>query len=173
MELPAATVEALFAIWPVARLASVRAGGAPHLVPVVFAPANGRLWIPIDAKPKRGGELLRVRNLRRRPEAALLLDHWDEDWRRLWWLRVDAEASVVEAPAGGGGGDALREATRALRRKYPQYTGTPLFRDAPRAIALAPHRVRSWCASAAAARGAAEAVGAAAAVRAGAGEEDA
>lgn len=151
MELPAARVEALLEGWPVARLASVRADGAPHLVPVVFARANGRLWIPVDGKPKSGRELQRVRNLRRDPRAALLLDHWDADWRRLWWLRVDAEAAVVEAPAGGGGADALHHAAAALRRKYPQYATTPLFRGAPRAIALLPRRVRSWCASAEAA----------------------
>lgn len=155
MELPAATVETLLARWPVARLASVRPDGAPHLVPVVFAPAAGRLWIPVDAKPKRRGELARVRYLRREPRAALLLDRWDEDWSRLWWLRVDAEAEVVEPEDGGGGGEALREAAAALRRKYPQYRETPLFRDAPRAIALRARRVRSWCASDAAAQGAA------------------
>ena len=157
MELPAAAVEALLEGWPVGRLASVGADGAPHLVPVVFARADGRLWIPVDGKPKSGRDLQRVRNLRREPRAALLLDRWDRDWGRLWWLRVDAEAAVVEAPAGGGGADALRRAAAALRRKYPQYETTPLFRGAPRAIALLPRRVRSWCASAQAAADAVEA----------------
>ena len=157
MELPAETVEALLEGWPVARLASVRASGAPHLVPVVFAQAAGRLWIPLDGKPKGEGELLRVRNLRREPRAALLLDHWDADWRRLWWLRVDARAAVCEA--GAGAAPAFEEAEQALRAKYPQYRETPLFRDLPRMIALDPSGRRSWAASEAARAAAASASG--------------
>lgn len=150
MELPAATVEALLAHGPVARLASVRASGAPHLVPVVFAQAAGRLWIPIDGKPKGEGELLRVANLRREPRAALLLDHWDADWRRLWWLRVDARAAICELGEGAAPDPAFEEAAEALRAKYPQYRETPLFRDLPRMIALVPSGMRSWAASEAA-----------------------
>lgn len=163
MELPAAAVEALLAHWPVGRLASVAPDGAPHLVPVVFARAGARLWIPVDGKPKRARELARVRNLRREPRAALLLDRFDADWSRLWWLRVDADAEIVEAAGAAEAGgpdagaaadaalpDALRAAADALRRKYPQYAETALFRGAPRAIALTPRRTRSWCASAAA-----------------------
>jgi PPOX class probable F420-dependent enzyme len=146
MELPPETREALLDSWPVARLATLRAGereAAPHLVPVVFARSGGHLWSPIDGKPKRGTPLARLANVRARPRVALLLDHYDADWALLWWLRIDGEARVVEA------NEAAAEA--ALRRKYPQYATTPLFRDAPCWLRIAPQRSTSWCAGAAAA----------------------
>ncbi len=129
-----------------ARLGTRAPSGRPHLVPVVFARHAGVLWSPVDAKPKRPdvSELARVRHVRAHPEVTLLLDHYDEDWRRLWWLRVDGHASVVE----GASGDA-DAAAAALRAKYPQYARTPVFRDpdAPLLLRIEAERVRSWAAS--------------------------
>jgi PPOX class probable F420-dependent enzyme len=144
VQLPEEVVERLLARWPVARLATLGPDGAPALVPVVFAASGGRLWIPVDAKPKREGELARVANVRRDPRVALLLDHYAADWSALWWLRVDGRAAVVE----GAGVPGVAEAAAALRRKYPQYAATPLFRDAePVLVAIAPRRVTSWAAA--------------------------
>jgi len=144
VELPKEAVERLLERWPVARLATLGKGGAPALVPVVFAPSGGRLWIPVDAKPKRGGELARVANVRRDPRVALLLDHYAADWSALWWLRIEGAAAVVEGAAAPG----VPEAAAALRRKYPQYEATPLFRDAePVLLAIEPRRVTSWAAA--------------------------
>jgi PPOX class probable F420-dependent enzyme len=113
-------------------------------VPVVFAPSAGRLWIPVDGKPKRGGELARVANVRREPRVSLLLDDYAADWSRLWWLRVDATAEVVT----GADAEGVPEAAAALRHKYPQYATTPLFREGtPTLLALTPQRMRSWTAS--------------------------
>jgi len=75
----------------VARLATVRPDGAPHLVPVVFAvevAADGdRVHLAVDAKPKRTRNLQRLVNLRAEPRCALLVDHYADDWSRLWWGR--------------------------------------------------------------------------------------
>jgi PPOX class probable F420-dependent enzyme len=140
VEIEAAAVQRLLAKWPVARLATIGAHGAPTLVPVVFAPSETRLWIPVDGKPKRGGELARVANVRREPRVALLLDHYAADWSALWWLRIDARAEVIEGAAAG--------AEAALREKYPQYATTPLSRDPrPTWLALTEERVRSWTAA--------------------------
>ncbi len=78
MEIPESVVEALLDHWPVAHLATLGAEGRPHQVPIVFARARGRIWSPIDAKPKRTGtgELARVANIRRRPQVSLLLDQF-------------------------------------------------------------------------------------------------
>src|SRR5918993_1035449 len=83
----------------VARLATADAHGRPYAIPVCFARLGGRLFIPIDAKPKRGDprDLKRLRNIREQPEVALLLDRYDEDWRRLRWLLVRARAEIMEA----------------------------------------------------------------------------
>jgi PPOX class probable F420-dependent enzyme len=146
MQLSEGEIDGLFRRWPVARLGSRDAGGRPHLVPIVFAPAGGLLWSPVDGKPKTGGELARVRHLREHPEASLLLDHYDDDWTALWWLRVDVFARVVDG-ANPAADAAVASAVAALVAKYPQYPQTPVLRDPPTLIALRPTRMRSWRAS--------------------------
>lgn len=144
MELPPDAIERALDGWPVARLATSRPDGAPHLVPIVFARAGGALWSPVDGKPKRHAALARLANVRAEPRVALLLDDYADDWSRLWWLRVDGEAHVVD------GAEPAAEA--ALRAKYPQYASTPLFAAEPCWLRIAPRRLASWCASPAAAR---------------------
>lgn len=133
-----AEIEAALDAWPVARLATVSADGAPHLVPVVFARAGGAIWSPVDGKPKRGSALARIRNAAHEPRVALLLDGYDADWSRLWWVRVDGRATVV-------GSHAAAEA--ALRAKYPQYAEVPLYAGAPALVRIEPLRIASWRAS--------------------------
>lgn len=132
-----------------ARLATLGPGRRPHLVPVVFAAVGRHIWSPIDGKPKSGGELARARNVRAHPQVSLLLDAYERDWSRLWWLRVDGRASVVE------GRDPERDAelaavVGALRAKYAQYDALPLFRGEPVLLRIAPERLRGWCAGPAA-----------------------
>jgi PPOX class probable F420-dependent enzyme len=139
--------DALLERWPVARLATLSADGRPHLVPIVFARRDGALWSPVDGKPKGGGELARVRNLRERPRVSVLLDHYDADWRRLWWLRVDGRARAVEGAPDAGDAE-LAAVAAALRAKYPQYAEWPLFRGRPLLLRIAIDALRSWCAGA-------------------------
>lgn len=148
MEIPAAAAEALLERWPVARLA-LPTDGAPHVVPIVFARLGATLWSPIDGKPKREGELARVRLARGRPRASLLLDHYDADWTRLWWLRVEGRARVV-APPGGEADPEVAAVRAALLAKYPQYASTPVLRPPATLLAIDPLRVRGWCAGPAA-----------------------
>lgn len=130
----------------VARLATCGADGAPHVVPVCFAfdAAAGVAYIALDAKPKRVAErqLKRVRNIRANPRAALLCDIYDEDWGRLAWCLVHADADLL-APGAGAHAAALS----LLRAKYPQYRVMPL-EDAP-VIRLRATRVTNWTAGAA------------------------
>jgi len=144
VRLPDDAVQRLLDAWPVARLATVGPDGAPHLVPIVFARSHGALFMPIDAKPKGPREPKRIRNLRHEPRVSLLLDAYRDDWTRLWWLRVDGEARVLQ-PARESDPE-VRDAVAALRRKYPQYDGTPVLRDPPTLVRIEPRRVRSWCA---------------------------
>lgn len=132
--------------WPIARLASRTSGGHPHQVPIVFVRSRGRLWSPVDGKPKRGGELARVRNLRAHPEASLLLDDYGSDWTQLWWIRIDARAEVFQ-PASADDPD-VSHAVAALEAKYPQYARVPVLRAPPTLIAFEPVRIASWTASA-------------------------
>ena len=80
----------------VAYLATVRPTGEPHVVPIVFALEADRLYSIADPKPKDGPDLLRFRNIRANPAVSLLTDAYDEDWDRLWWVRVDGSARMVE-----------------------------------------------------------------------------
>lgn len=87
-----------FAVAAFARLATVRPNGSPHLVPVVFALDGDVLTTAVDHKPKSTRRLQRLENLRHEPRCSLLVDHTDEDWSRLWWVRADGIAEVVDAP---------------------------------------------------------------------------
>ncbi len=117
-------------------------------MPIVFARAGGALWSPVDGKPKRGGELARIRHVARDSRVSLLIDAWHADWAALWWLRLEGRASVTREEASG-----FAAAAHALRAKYPQYAQVPLFRGAPTLLRIEIARCRSWCASEAAVRG--------------------
>jgi PPOX class probable F420-dependent enzyme len=142
MQLTAPLVEALLDAWPVARLATLDRDGRPHAVPIVFARCEGALWSPVDGKPKSGRELARVAAIRRDPRVSLLLDHYDADWNRLWWLRVDGEARVVEPLAVSE----VAPVVGALRAKYPQYEEIPVLVEPATLLRVQPASVRSWCA---------------------------
>jgi PPOX class probable F420-dependent enzyme len=148
MELPPEATLAILERWPVAAL-STSGDRGPHAVPVVFARAGGVLWSPIDGKPKRGGELARIRHIRRDPRVSLLFSHYEADWTRLWWQRADGEAEIRRAPTEGRGADE-EAAVAALRRKYPQYERIALLGPDALLLRIAVSAQRSWCASAAA-----------------------
>ena len=101
------------------------------------------LYHAIDAKPKSvaPGRLRRVKNLRAHPQAALLIDHYLEDWRRLWYVLLRGRARILER------GPEQQRAIAALKKKYPQYqTTVPLPPDAL-VIAIDVRRLRHWRAS--------------------------
>lgn len=100
---------------PVARLATVDPDGRPHLVPIAFALVGDTLYSAVDAKPKRSRVLRRIENARERPEVTVLVDHYEADWTRLWWVRVRGRARVLD------GGEEAELALAALREKYEQY----------------------------------------------------
>jgi coenzyme F420-0:L-glutamate ligase/coenzyme F420-1:gamma-L-glutamate ligase len=123
----------------VARMATVDASGTPHVVPVCFAVVAGRIYTPLDQKPKTVAprQLLRVRNVSRRPAVCLVVDRWSENWSELAWLQVRARAALLEP-----GGDEHADAAAALRERYPQYVDMSLD-DLPMLV-LTPHRIVSW-----------------------------
>jgi PPOX class probable F420-dependent enzyme len=100
----------------VAYLATVRADGRPHVVPIVFATDDDRMIYSIaDPKPKSGLDLARHRNIIANPSVSLLVEHYDEAWEHLWWVRADGTARVVED------GPERDTSIRLLKAKYPQY----------------------------------------------------
>ncbi|MFI0775087.1 TIGR03668 family PPOX class F420-dependent oxidoreductase [Streptomyces sp. NPDC021212] len=123
-----------FARARVLRLATTDEAGRPHLVPATFAlttpdgadgadGADGMDTVvtAVDHKPKRHQDLKRLRNIHTNPAVSLLVDHYDEDWRQLWWVRADGRARIVPAEAAAERADPVRR----LVDKYPQYADRP------------------------------------------------
>jgi PPOX class probable F420-dependent enzyme len=108
-----------FASSRVARLSTVRPDGRPHVVPIVFALVGDTVFSAVDAKPKRSTNLQRLADVRSEPRCAVLVDHYEGDWRRLWWVRADGTGEVVEAPPVEHPG------IQALVQRFPQYRDEP------------------------------------------------
>ena len=102
----------------VARLGYSDPTGLPRVLPITFAVAGEHVWSAIDHKPKQRAEQARVRALRRGPAAAVLVDHYSDDWERLAWVQLLGDASVLDAADAADG-------VEALRRRYPQYRELP------------------------------------------------
>jgi PPOX class probable F420-dependent enzyme len=103
----------------VARMATVGGDARPHIVPISYALDGHTLYFAVDAKPKRTTNLKRLRNIAANPAVSVLVDHYDDDWNRLWWVRLDGKARVVTDQT---------EAHRALlllAERYAQYRNTP------------------------------------------------
>jgi PPOX class probable F420-dependent enzyme len=103
----------------VARLATLDPDGRAHLVPIVFVLDGETLYTAVDDKPKAARTLRRIENARARPDVTVLVDHYEDDWRQLWWVRLRGRARVLDE-----GGEAER-ALRLLTEKYAQYRREP------------------------------------------------
>jgi PPOX class probable F420-dependent enzyme len=103
----------------VARLATTDPDGKANIVPICFAVEDDVLYSAVDEKPKRTKRLRRLANIRARPPVTLLVDHYEEDWSRLWWIRLRGEARVEER------GPEREHALRLLAEKYEQYRREP------------------------------------------------
>ncbi len=122
-----------------ATLATVAADGRPRLVPICFVVTEDVIWSPIDEKPKSTADplaLARVRDMRRRPDVAVLVDRWSEDWTELAWLRIEGHAELVASE---------ESVIQALRAKYPQYADHDLAARPNLRISI--ERTSSWFAS--------------------------
>jgi PPOX class probable F420-dependent enzyme len=109
----------------VARLATIDPSGLPHLAPIVFVLDGDTLYTAVDAKPKRSRKLRRIENARDCPDVVVLVDHYEDDWTRLWWVRLRGRARVLD------NGQEANRALRLLNEKYEQYRsqrpGTPVL----------------------------------------------
>jgi PPOX class probable F420-dependent enzyme len=121
-----------------ARLAAARVGRlattAPRIVPVTFAVVGTEIVHAVDHKPKATRELARIEDIRRDPRVSLLVDHYDEDWSQLWWVRADGTARVRDAVES-------TQAIDALVAKYPQYAER---RPEGPVVVLDVERVSGW-----------------------------
>ncbi|MCA2229568.1 TIGR03668 family PPOX class F420-dependent oxidoreductase [Nonomuraea aurantiaca] len=130
-----ATARAKFLAARSARLATVDGQGAPHLVPVVFAVADDMIAFAVDDKPKRTTDLRRLRNIASNNQVCVLVDHYADDWRRLWWARADGTAALVEDDTTRG------QWLDRLAARYDQYVER---RPAGPVVAITVARWSGW-----------------------------
>ena len=138
MRLSAPTMRRLVASARSARVATLDPDGRPNLVPIVFVLEGDTLYSSVDAKPKESPELRRLANVRDRPEGiAVLIDHYEEDWPELWWVRLRGRARVLTD------GSERDRALELLVQKYPRYRDMPPQGDVL-AVDVAEWRGWSW-----------------------------
>jgi PPOX class probable F420-dependent enzyme len=125
----------------VARLATLDARSRPHIVPVCFAYDGKLFYTAVDRKPKRvpQNRLMRLQNIRAVPRVAVLIDQYDEDWTRLWYILIRGKAKLLPQRAQKEHTWAIRK----LRAKYPQYAAGMLADDAP-IVRITPERTVCW-----------------------------
>jgi PPOX class probable F420-dependent enzyme len=123
----------------IARLATLDAEQRPHMIPICFVWDGSVFYSAIDRKPKRVAptRLARLKNIQETPHVALLVDEYDEDWTRLWYVLVRGKAGLVSATSK------RKRALQLLRAKYPQYAAGMLADDAP-ILRITPQRITAW-----------------------------
>ena len=123
----------------VARLATIDANRTPHMVPICFSYDGSLFYTAIDRKPKNvpPGQLARLKNIQMNRQVALLIDEYDEDWTRLWYVLVRGEAELVSSLAERA------HALAQLQAKYPQYRSGMLADDGP-ILRITPLRISIW-----------------------------
>jgi PPOX class probable F420-dependent enzyme len=122
----------------VAHLATADSAGEPLVIPICFVFDGNQIYSPIDEKPKRIAprKLKRLRNIEANPQVSLVLDRWDEDWRKLAYILVSGRARILLS------GQKHRRAVSLLRRKYRQYRSMAI--DQRPMIVITPLAVKVW-----------------------------
>ena len=123
----------------VARLATLDYKQGPHLIPICFAFDGKVFYSAIDRKPKRVApkRLARLKNIARTPKVALLIDHYEENWARLWYVLVRGNAELVSNSTERS------RALKLLKRKYQRYADGMLQDDAI-ILRISSRRITAW-----------------------------
>ena len=121
-----------------AHLATADKSGRPHVIPICYIFDAKRFYSPIDEKPKRAApaKLKRLTNIRENPNVALVIDHYDEDWRKLAYVLVFGNARILYR------GAKHQAALRLLRSKYRQYRSMAI--DERPMVVITPKRIVKW-----------------------------
>lgn len=117
-------------------LSTVHADRGVDAVPCVFVVLRDRLVVPVDTvKPKASTRLQRLANLERDDRCVLVVDHYEDDWSALWWVRVHArgrEATPTE------------EVVELLAARFAAYES---YGAIATTIELTPTEVTGWSAT--------------------------
>jgi PPOX class probable F420-dependent enzyme len=96
----------------VARIGTVDEQGRVHIVPIVFALDGEVVYSASDAGPRPAK---RLRNLEHDNRVTLLIDVYDEEWTKVWWVRLRGAGRIVEHQKE------RQRAVQLLVEKYPQF----------------------------------------------------
>ncbi len=102
----------------VARLATIDPDGTPNVIPICYALEGDTLFSGVDQKPKSTTRLRRLQNIARDPRVMVLVDRYEDDWEKAWWVRLRGNARLLSGAEAEAG-------IRLLVEKYPQYVEDP------------------------------------------------
>jgi len=114
----------------------------PHVVPICYVFYDDAIYCAVDEKPKRRRpeNLRRIINIKANPNVCVVVDHYEEDWRKLKFIIVHGKAKLILS------GREHQQAVTQLRNKYPQYRimnlpARPIIRIIPtRSVAWRPDK---------------------------------
>ncbi len=123
----------------VARLATVDQKSYPYIVPVVFVFHKNSFFIPLDYKTKTVNpkNLKRVKNIQKNPNVALLIDKYQNNWKKLFFLMIHGKATVID----GKNRKLMDKVHKLLISKYPQYKKIGIGNSC---ITIQPKKVTFW-----------------------------
>ena len=123
----------------VARLATVDQKSYPYVVPVVFVFHENLFFIPLDEKIKTVNprKLKRVKNIEKNPNVTLLIDKYQNDWKKLFFLMIHGKATVID----GKNSKLMDKIHKLFISKYPQYKKIGIGNSC---ITINPTKVTFW-----------------------------
>jgi len=132
-------IKALIKGAKVARLATVDQKSNPYVVPVVFVFHENSFFIPLDEKVKtvNARKLKRVKNIEKNPNVTLLIDKYQNDWKKLFFLMIHGKATVIDSKNS----KLMDKIHKLLISKYPQYKKIGIGNSC---IAINPTKVTFW-----------------------------
>jgi len=123
----------------VARLATVDQKSHPYVVPVVFVFHENSFFIPLDEKVKtvNARKLKRVKNIEKNPNVTLLIDKYQNDWKKLFFLMIQGKATITNSKNS----KLMDIIHKLLISKYPQYKKIGIGNSC---ITINPTKVTFW-----------------------------
>jgi len=137
-DLGAAWVRDLLRESRLGHLATSNRSRVPHVVSICFVFHEGWIYSSIDEKPKRREpeELRRIINIRANPNVCVVIDHYEENWRKLKFIIIHGKAEMIQS------GKEHQQAITQLRKKYQQYRSMSL--QTRPIIKISPTRIKTW-----------------------------
>jgi len=122
----------------IAYLSTVSHKGHPHIVPICFVLLDQNFYSLLDNKPKNVQilKLRRVQNIISNPKVALIVNHYEDDWDKLWHVLIKGNGSIVANEVE------RRAAIKSLKQKYEQYLHMDV--DLNPVIKIRPTNIVSW-----------------------------